>query len=428
MSGDLPTGWDLTTIGAVIERHFSGPSPTCEERNISNLDEWGVLKTTAITWNGWNPLAHKVLPPEYWGRSNLLVQAGDVIVTKAGPRHRCGVVANVTSVPEHVIVSGKMVGLRPNQNIVVPRILAAAVATSKAQKYLDARTTGMAESQVNFTNDDLLSTPIMLPPLPEQRRIAEILDAADEAIRWTEQVVAKLKAVKTGLLHDLLTCSLDEHGRLRDPQAHPEQFMDSPLGRIPKEWDICPLSSLADVDRGKFAHRPRNDPTFYDGEHPFIQTGDVTSAEGGILKTHSQTLNERGAAISREFPTGTIAITIAANIADTAILGRPMYFPDSIVGVVVRPPHNVRYVELCIRRAKSYLDAQAPQSAQKNINLEVLRPLLIAVPTPAEQKLIVAVYDAHDARIRAEEAELTKLRQVKRGLMDDLLTGKVRTV
>ena len=102
----------------------------------------------------------------------------------------------------------------------------------------------------------------------------------------------------------------------------------------------------------------------------FIQTGDVTSAEGGVLSSYSQSLNKRGVSVSREFPEGSIAITIAANIAGTAILGFPMYFPDSIVGAIVKPPHSTRYIELCIRRAKPRLNARAPQSAQKNINLE----------------------------------------------------------
>ncbi len=73
-----------------------------------------------------------------------------------------------------------------------------------------------------------------LPPLPEQRRIAEILDTLDEAIRKTEQVIAKLQQMKQGLLHDLLTRGIDDNGELRDPERHPEQFKDSPLGRIPR--------------------------------------------------------------------------------------------------------------------------------------------------------------------------------------------------
>ena len=86
--------------------------------------------------------------------------------------------------------------------------------------------------------------------LSEQRHIAEILDTADEAIRQTERLTAKLKLVKAGLLHDLLTRGLDEHGRLRDPQAHPEQFKDSPLGRIPRGWEVKRLTDIASYQNG----------------------------------------------------------------------------------------------------------------------------------------------------------------------------------
>ncbi len=88
-----------------------------------------------------------------------------------------------------------------------------------------------------LNRNDAYEIVIPVPPLPEQRRIAEILDAADDAIRQTERVIAKLRQVKAGLLHDLLTRGLDAQGRLRDPIAHPEQFKDSPLGRIPREWE-----------------------------------------------------------------------------------------------------------------------------------------------------------------------------------------------
>jgi type I restriction enzyme S subunit len=130
--------------------------------------------------------------------------------------------------------------------------------------------------------------------------------------------------------------------------------------------------------------------------------------------------------VSREFPENTIAITIAANIADTAILGQPMYFPDSIVGAIVRLPNNVRYVELCIRRAKRILNAHAPQSAQKNINLEDLRPLLIPTPTSEEQNQIGDMYDAYSNHVQSEEQYRDKLKLQKKGLMHDLLTGEVR--
>jgi type I restriction enzyme S subunit len=257
-------------------------------------------------------------------------------------------------------------------------------------------------------------------------RIAAVLDTVDEAIAKTEAVIAKLKQVRAGLLHDLLTRGLDEHGQLRDPIAHPEQFQDSPLGRIPRDWDVLPLGNVAAVERGKFAHRPRNDPAFYSGRFPFIQTGDIALAAGEVIIEASQSLNDRGASVSQEFPAGTIAVTIAANIGDTAILGRPMFFPDSVVGVMPRVPHAKRWIELTLRQARLRLNALAPQSAQKNINLEILRPLLIPMPTPDEQNRCASVYEGISDQIRLESRVFEKLSSLRSGLMTDLITGRVR--
>jgi len=281
----------------------------------------------------------------------------------------------------------------------------------------------------------LRSLRVFLPHYSEQSRIAVVLNTVDEAIAKTEAVIAKLKQVRAGLLHDLLTRGLDlsaceaqagEHGQLRDPIAHPEQFKNSPLGRIPRDWETLPLKRVALVDRGKFTHRPRNDPAFYGGDFPFIQTGDVALASGESITEASQRLNERGVSVSKEFPAGTIAVTIAADIGDTTILGRPMYFPGSVVGIIPQAPHSIRWIELSLRRAKGRLNALAPQSAQKNINLEFLRPLLIPVPQPLEQKECSKVYEAVNNQIRAESQALEKFVNLKSGLMNDLLTGRVR--
>lgn len=261
----------------------------------------------------------------------------------------------------------------------------------------------------------------------EQHRIAHILDTLDTAIHETEAIIAKLKSVKQGLLHDLLTRGIDANGELRPPQAEaPHLYKESSLGWIPKKWDVQALSCMAEVSRGKFTHRPRNDPKFYGGKYPFIQTGDVAAAEGEYVSTFSQTLSDRGIAVSQEFPTGTIAITIAANIADTAILAIPMYFPDSVVGAIVHSIHSNRFIELSIRKAKRILDARAPQSAQKNINLQDLRPLLLAVPARDEQDEIAMRYEALQSQLQSEKDALEKYRSTKAGLMDDLLTGRVR--
>ena len=102
--------WSETQVRDVIVQFFCGPSPTCEERNVQNDSEWGVLKTTAATReNGWDWTKHKTLPRVFWNRSDIELKQGDVIVTKAGPRHRVGVTAWVNHVPPRIIPSGKMI-------------------------------------------------------------------------------------------------------------------------------------------------------------------------------------------------------------------------------------------------------------------------------------------------------------------------------
>ncbi len=264
---------------------------------------------------------------------------------------------------------------------------------------------------------------IRVPPHREQSAIADILTTVDRAIEQTEALIAKQRRIKVGLLHDLLTRGIDEHGRLRDPSTH--CFKPSPVGLVPEEWEVVQLAHVAIVERGQFTHRPRNDPALYGGEFPFIQTGDVTDSLGRILWTFSQTLSRRGTAVSKEFPGGTIAVTIAANIADTAILGIPMYFPDSVVGVVPRNPQLTRFLEMCIRDRKRMFDSLAPQSAQKNINLQDLRPMLIPMPSENEAEIIGMVYETLDTHILLQEATLDKLQRLKTGLMQDLLSGRV---
>jgi type I restriction enzyme S subunit len=198
--------WVPHKVKDVIATYFSGPSPTCEERNIEGSLEWGVLKTTASTIeNGWDYRKHKLLPKTFWGRTNIELKNGDVIVTKAGPRHRVGIAVWIDYIPRKILPSGKMVALRCDTSKVEPYMLASAISSKEAQQYLDQRTTGMAESQVNFENSDLLDTPILLPSLDEQKAIGSILFDMEAEINILKERCDKIKAIKQGLMQELLT-------------------------------------------------------------------------------------------------------------------------------------------------------------------------------------------------------------------------------
>lgn len=299
------------------------------------------------------------------------------------------------------IVSPAYTVVHPDKDALDARFLAHLMKLPENVNLYRRYSQGLVSDTWNLKFSALAELPLSVPPLEEQRRIAQILDTIDETIQATERVIAKLAASQIGL---------------------EQQMFRSEAGK----W--VSLQSVATVDRGKFSARPRNDPAFYGGDYPFIQTGDVTGARRGRGVGFSQALNSLGLDVSRSFPPGTIAVTIAANIAETAILTREMCFPDSVVGVVVEEPNDTRWVEMCIHAAKPMLEGQAPQSAQKNINLQDLRPLRILMPPPERQSVLASVWEAQTKRIRLERAGLEKRRSMRAGLAADLLSGRVRTV
>ena len=277
-----------------------------------------------------------------------------------------------------------------------------------------AASTGVPSLNRNFVHP----YPVAVPPLSEQRAIAAVLDSIDDAIERTDAVITATEQLRDSLLHELLTRGV--------PGWHTE-WKDLPgLGTIPADWEVVRLEEVAKVERGKFAHRPRNEPRFYGGDVPFIQSGDVVRADGRI-KEHSQTLNQLGMSISRLFPAGTIVLTIAANIGETAIAEYPVAFPDSLVGVIPRRI-NTNFLEYFLRTQKSRLNYFAPESAQKNINLDDLRPLLTPLPSSQEQHSIASCIDEVAETLAQVQQERERLSAMKDSTADALLTGRVRVI
>jgi len=224
-----------------------------------------------------------------------------------------------------------------------------------------------------------LPIPIPLPPLAEQRR-----------------VVARIEAL-AAQVHDARTL---RHQAAEEADAFFDSFLTARFDS--SDWPLKQLPEVAEVARGKFGHRPRNEPRFYGGEFPFIQIGDISNS-GRYIRTHSQSLNKEGLAISRMFPTGTVAIAITgATIGVTGILGFNSCFPDSIVGIQARPESvTPEFIYLTVEHAKKTALAEATQTTQPNINLGNLNRLKVRVPPLAEQRLIVAELDALQVEVDA---------------------------
>ncbi len=257
----------------------------------------------------------------------------------------------------------------------------------------------------------------------EQKAIAHVFSLTEKSIAATRESIAKAERLQKGLMQQLLTGRLKPDGTRREDVefwAHPK------AGLVPEGWAVSPLKRLAVIKRGKFSHRPRNEPRFFGGSYPFIQTADIVASRG-YIRHHSQTLSEEGRLISRKFPMGTIMITIAANIGNTGIASYDIYATDSVIGIVPNEGIDSEFLELCLRMRKSYLERMSTESAQANINYGNLRPLLIAHPATIEEQQAVAtpIMDC-ERLILAKEKKIAALQRLKKSLMQNLLTGRIR--
>lgn len=205
-----------------------------------------------------------------------------------------------------------------------------------------------------------------------------------------------------------------------------EGYKQTEVGEIPEDWDVCALGNIATLERGKFSARPRNDPKFFGGKLPFIQTGDITRSNGKEVG-FSQTLNEEGLKVSKSFPENTLYFTIAANIGDLAIVPFAAACPDSLIAIKPVEAISKEWLYHALRSRKSHFQLIATSNAQLNINLEKLNPYLLSVPKifKEQQSIAKALSDVDDLIVSLEKL-IAKKRDIKTATMQQLLMGKKR--
>ena len=177
------------------------------------------------------------------------------------------------------------------------------------------------------------------------------------------------------------------------------------------------------MQRGRFGHRPRNDPRYYDGVYPFIQTGNIVKASTTNEKIeYTQTLNELGLSTSRLFHKKVVVMTIAANIGYSAILDYPACFPDSLVALTSKDNSiSLEYLNVYIRFIRDYIERLAPQAAQKNINLKQMSKLPIIIPNRDTQDLIVSIMEkAYTEKGKKEKEAQALLESIDKYLLQEL--------
>lgn len=280
---------------------------------------------------------------------------------------------------------------------------------------------------------------VAIPPIPVQEQIVaqieELFSELDSGVETLQKTKQQLAVYQQAVLKQAFEGTFTEHKPLEIELDWALQEEISTLPVIPSEWRYVALSKLGDLGRGKSKHRPRNDTVLFEGgKYPFIQTGDVKAARRYITE-YSKMYGEFGLQQSKLWPKGTLCITIAANIAETAFLGIDACFPDSVVGFTPFEYILPEYVKHFIESQKIRLWAFAPATAQKNINLDTLENLILPYCSIAEQREVISEIEARmticdniektvDAALQQAEAmQQSILKQAFEGSENDAISN-----
>ena len=259
--------------------------------------------------------------------------------------------------------------------------------------------------------NELRNLCISLPPLPEQRKIAEILETADKAIEKTDAIIEKYRRIKQGLMRDLLTKGIDEKGQIRSEETH--KFKDSPLGRLPEEWEVVRLGEIISVYDKKRIPLDSEFRLTIKGNIPYCgATGVIDYINDYIFDGEYLLIAEDGGNFGR--------------FEETAYMMKGKFWANNHVHILRgrdgMSDNNFLMYFINFQDISCYISG----STREKLNQALLKSIIIPLPPLPEQHRIASVLSQIDEVIEKEERYKEKLERIKQGLMQDLLTGEVR--
>lgn len=291
---------------------------------------------------------------------------------------------------------------------------------------LDLRQLNEATGVPSLSRELLYKIAVPTPPKPEQETIAEILSTVDRAIEQTEALISKQQRIKTGLMQDLLACGIDEHCNLRSEQTH--TFKDSPLGRIPMEWDPSTLKRVGTWMSGGTPSKAN--PSYWGGDIPWVCPKDMKTFD--LITTIDRITPAGLRQGSRLVPDNSVFIVvrgmILAHTFPVSIASIPMAFNQDVKAIVVNPDVEARFLAYWLASNESGLlrITTTATHGTKRFDMNELFEVPIGLPRKDEQGRIVRRLDVAEAEIAINKKAAAKLRSLKTGIMQDLLTGRRR--
>lgn len=358
------------------------------------------------------------------------VDRGDVLITKDSETpDDIGIASVVVDDIENLVCGYHVALLKPNQAIVDPVYLSKQLSAVETSRYFGRVASG--STRYGLTYRSIAKTPVRLAPLTQQRSIARLLTTLDDTIEETEALIAKTHQIKAGLMYDLFTRGVLPNGELRPPRSQaPQLYKNSSMGWVPEEWEVSDVASEFDITSGITLgphRRPARRP------HPYLRVANVYSER---LDLHDIAFLEAGADVpGKRLAAGDLLVVEGhANIEE---IGRCAMATSEVDGFTFQnhlfrlrsrstmPAFGVRWLNA--HRVRAYWRRTCSTSSGLNtINRTKLRAVPVILPSLEEQKVLCSILDHMSGQVTASREHLAKLRHLKRGLMHDLLTGRVR--
>ncbi len=296
-----------------------------------------------------------------------------------------------------------------------------------AQRFAEAQSIGSTVKGIRI--EDYLAISVPQAPETEQPKIAEVLAVLSRAIQQTEAIVDKLKQVKLGLLHDLLTRGVDANGELRPSyEEAPHLYQDSKLGWIPRDWTVGSLSASC----SEVVDCPHSTPVFTDAGVLVARTMHIKDGvflEDQASRVSEKQYRERVARLTPE--PGDVIFTREAPVGEAFVIPNGMKICLGQRVMLLRPRVNVLSAHYLLAQIYSgavheRIRTLTSGTTNPHLNVAEVRDFMIPLPPYGEQLRIGERISAVSDRLGKEVCELSKLKLQKAGLMDDLLTGRVR--
>ena len=418
----VPEGWEVKKVSQ-ISKTFAGGTPNRENFTYYNgnipwvksgeVNQSSILKTEeTITQDGLNNSNAKFVPK------------GTILVAMYGATAGKIALLNIDATTNQAVLAIPL----KNDNIFFIRYM---LEFHMPKLVFQAQGSGQPNLSKQMVDNMLL----LLPSKKEQEKIAKILSTLDKAIESSNRLIAKEKNIKTALMQELLTNGIDQNGQIRSPKTY--TYKQSELGLIPEEWEVDKLNEVTKlmtdfVANGSFASLADNVTVFNSPEFAYyVRLVDIRKGLGHEKQTYVDEQSFKFLKKSSLTGKEILIANIGANVGETflmPILNKPSTIAPNMIVINVNNkiiPEFLFYF-LTYHKGISELQNVTEGSGQPKINKTKLKTVNVLIPKIQEQKQIAKILSIQDKKIQTEETNLAKQKELKKGLMNDLLSGKVR--